>query len=192
MTGSTSKGAAGRQGRFRISWLAGAAAVVAVGVGVTGCATTETPQGSSQDATPGATASVTAETFTAQTAAGGQVSVPGSKPSVLFFFSIECGACGPFTKALAEVQRSAPEAANYVAVDVASYETASDVEAFLAQNQASSLAYAIDTNTRLISAYRVNQLSTAVVLDASGTEVFRGVEPSVAQIRDALTKAGAQ
>jgi len=159
---------------------------------VTGCATTETPQGSSQGAAPGATASVTAEAFTAQTAAGGQVSVPGSKPSVLFFFSIECGACGPFTKALAEVQRSAPEAANYVAVDVASYETAPDVEAFLAQNQASSLAYAIDTNTRLISAYQVNQLSTAVVLDASGTEVFRGVEPSVAQIRDALTKAGAR
>ncbi len=188
MTGSTSKGATGRQGRFRMSWLAMAAVVVAVGVGVTGCATTETPQSSSQGVAPGATA----DAFTAQTVAGTQVSVPGSKPSVLFFFSIECGACGPFTKALAEVQRSAPEAANYVAVDVASYETATDVEAFLAQNQASSLAYAIDTNTRLISAYQVNQLSTAVVLDASGTEVFRGVEPSVAQIRDALTKAGAR
>lgn len=188
MTGSTPQGAAGRQGGFRTSWLAGAAVVVAVGVGVTGCATTQTPQGSYQSAAPAATA----EAFTAQTAAGAQVSVPGSKPSVLFFFSVECGACGPFTKLLAEVQLSAPDAANYVAVDVASYETAPDVEAFLAQNQASSLAYAIDTNTRLISAYQVNQLSTAVVLDASGTEVFRGVEPSVAQIRDALTKAGAR
>lgn len=187
MTSSTSQGATGRQGRFRNSWLAGAALVVAVGVGVTGCATTEIPQGSSQ----GAAAGATAEAFTAQTAAGARVSVPGSKPSVLFFFSIECGACGPFTKVLAEVQQSAPEAANYVAVDVASYETAPDVEAFLAQNQASSLAYAIDTNTRLISAYQVNQLSTVVVLDASGTEVFRGVEPSVEQIRDALTEAGA-
>ena len=188
MTSSTSQGATGQHGRFRKSWLAGAALVVAVGVGVTGCATTETPQSSSQGAASGATA----EAFTAQTAAGAQVSVPGSKPSVLFFFSIECGACGPFTTALAEIQQSAPEAANYVAVDVASYETAPEVEAFLAQNQASSLAYAIDTNTRLISAYQVNQLSTAVVLDASGTEVFRGVEPSVAQIRDALTEAGAQ
>lgn len=65
------------------------------------------------------------------------------------------------------MQQSAPKAANYVAVDVASHESAPDVEAFLAQNQALSLAYAIDTNTRLISAYQVNQLSAAVVLAAS-------------------------
>jgi len=64
------------------------------------------------------------------------------------------------------VQPSAPKAANYVAVDVLSHESAPDVEAFLAQNQALSLAYAIDTNTPLISAYQVNQLNTAVVLDA--------------------------
>lgn len=174
---------------MRRPWVIGAAVLVSVGLSLSGCATT---QGPSQDTASGAPAAVAAGAFTAQTAAGWQVSVPGSKPSVLFFFSIECGSCGPFTTMLAEVQQSASEAANYVVVDVAPYETAPEVEAFLAQNQASSLAYAIDTNTRLISAYQVNQLSTAVVLDASGTEVFRGVEPSVAQIRDALTKAGAQ
>jgi len=188
MTSSTAQGAPGRQGRFRKSWLAGAALIVAVGVGVTGCATTETPQSSSQ----GAAAGATAEAFTAQTAAGAQVAVPGSKPSVLFFFSIECGACGPFTKALAEVQQSAPEAANYVAVDVASYETAPEVEAFLTGNEASSLAYTVDTDASLITAHQINQLETTVVLDASGTEVFRSVAPSVAQIRDALTEVAAQ
>ena len=52
------------------------------------------------------------------------------------------------------------------------------------------MAFATDTNARLISAYHVQDLSTAVVLNASGTVVFRAVDPSAGQIRDALTKAG--
>ena len=93
---------------------------------------------------------------------------------------------------LAGVQRNAPQGANYVAVDVAPSETSADITSFLAQNNASSMAYATDTNAQLISAYQVNQLSTAVVLNASGTVVFRAVDPSAGQIRDALTTAGAR
>ncbi|MFJ6272396.1 TlpA family protein disulfide reductase [Pseudarthrobacter oxydans] len=129
--------------------------------------------------------------FTALTSQGEQVSVPGSKPSVLFFFSIECGACGPGTRVLAEVQRSSPAAVNYVAVDIAPYETADQIREFLAGNGASSLAFASDTDTRLITAYGINQVSTAVVLDAAGTEVFRAVEPDAAELRTALAATGA-
>ncbi|WP_205677030.1 MULTISPECIES: thioredoxin-like domain-containing protein [unclassified Arthrobacter] len=129
--------------------------------------------------------------FTAATSQGEQVPVPGSKPSVLFFFSIECGACGPGTRMLAEVQRSSPAAVNYVAVDIAPYETADEIKEFLAGNGASSLAFASDTDTRLITAYGINQVSTAVVLDAAGTEVFRAVEPDAAELRTALAAAGA-
>ena len=129
--------------------------------------------------------------FTAVTSQGEQVPVPGSKPTVLFFFSIECGACGPGTQVLAEVQRSSPAAVNYVAVDIAPYETVDEITEFLAGNGASSLAFASDTDTRLITAYRINQVSTAVVLDAAGTEVFRAVEPGAAELRTALAAAGA-
>lgn len=129
--------------------------------------------------------------FTAVTSQGEQVPVPGSKRSVLFFFSIECGACGTGTRMLAEVQRSSPAAANYVAVDIAPYETADEIREFLARNEASSLAFASDTDTRLITAYGVNQVSTAVVLDGAGTEVFRAVGPGAAELRTALAAAGA-
>lgn len=129
--------------------------------------------------------------FTAVTSQGEPVPVPGSKPSVLFFFSIECGACGPGARVLAELQRSSPAAVNYVAVDIAPYETADEIREFLTGNGASSLAFASDTDTRLITAYGINQVSTAVVLDAAGTEVFRAVEPGAAELRTALAAAGA-
>lgn len=129
--------------------------------------------------------------FTAVTSQGEQVPVPGSKPSVLFFFSIECGTCGSGARVLAELQRSSPVAGNYVAVDIAPYETADQIREFLTGNGASSLAFASDTDTRLITAYGINQVSTAVVLDAAGTEVFRAVEPDAAELRTALAAAGA-
>ncbi|GAA1640735.1 hypothetical protein GCM10009700_29370 [Brevibacterium sanguinis] len=121
--------------------------------------------------------------FTAVTSQGEKVPVPGgSKPSVLFFFSIGCGACGPGIRVLAEVQNISPAAANYVAVDIAPYETAEEIKEFLAGNNASSLAFASDSDIRLVTAYQINQVSTAVVLDAAGIEVFRGVKPGAAEL----------
>lgn len=78
----------------------------------------------------------------------------------------------------------------YIAVDIAPNETAEEIEEFLALNQASSLAYASGLNTQLITAYQINQVSTFVVLDAAGREVFRAVEPGAEQLRAALATAG--
>ncbi len=134
-------------------------------------------------------ASTAATAFTATTLSGDQVGVPGGKPSVVFFFSATCGSCGPGARALAEAQASTPDA-NYVAVDMDPSESVAVVRSFLTANDASTLAYARDTDAALTRAYELTQLSTAVVLDASGTEVYRGVDPTPAQIRAALTKAG--
>jgi peroxiredoxin len=114
--------------------------------------------------------------------------VPGGKPSVLFFFSVECGGCGPATQALAQAQQTVGDRANFVVVDVAAYETPAEIADFLAAYQATTLAYAIDTDASWISTYGVSQLSTAVVLDAAGREVFRAVEPSADQVRAELAK----
>lgn len=124
--------------------------------------------------------------FTASTVEGAQFPVPGSKPSVLLFFNIECGACGPVTNVLAQVQRDSPVKADYVAVDIAPYETAEEIVAFLHENEAASLAFASDLNARLITAYQINQVSTVVVLDPTGSEVFRAVDPSAEELSSAL------
>lgn len=132
-----------------------------------------------------------ATAFTATTLSGGQVAVPGDKPSVVFFFSATCGSCGPGARALAQAQASTPNV-NYVAVDIDPRESVDVVRKFLTANRAGNLAYARDTDAALTRAYQLSQLSTAVVLDASGTEVYRGVDPTATRIRSALTKAGAE
>lgn len=132
-----------------------------------------------------------ATALTATTLSGQKVIVPGGNPSVVFFFSVNCGSCGPGAQALARAQKVNPSA-NFVAVDVDPSESTTDVRKFLTANQAGGLAYLLDTHGSHARAYQLTALSTAVVLDAAGTEVFRGVDPSPDQIRAALTKAGAQ
>ncbi|GAB3662969.1 hypothetical protein GCM10027596_25380 [Nocardioides korecus] len=60
--------------------------------------------------------------FTARTTAGQAIKVPGGRPTVLLFFSVECGTCGPAAKALAQARADDHAAANFVVVDVAAYE----------------------------------------------------------------------
>jgi hypothetical protein len=121
--------------------------------------------------------------FTAATASGQQLMVPGGKPSAIFFFSANCGTCA---------QQANPDAANYVAVDVDPNETTAEIAAFLTDNQAATLAVTSDTTGRLIGAYQVTQLGTMVVLDPDGQVVSRAYEPTTAQIQDMLNQAGAR
>ncbi|MGH7743629.1 MAG: TlpA family protein disulfide reductase [Candidatus Dormibacteria bacterium] len=130
--------------------------------------------------------------FTAATMSGQQVTVPGGKPSVLLFFGVTCGGCGPTATALGRLQRQAPGSANFVGVDITPGETDSDVRGFLTTNYATDLGYAFDTNTRLIKALGVTQLTTVIVLDTSGTPTYRAVEPTPAQVQTELTKLAAR
>ena len=178
---------------LRRHWLAiaGAALVTLLVLAVTFTALGPQPDPAPGAASSAAGSSKAATAFTASTLSGEEVPVPGGKPSVVFFFSATCGTCGPGARALAEAQASTPNA-NYVAVDIDPNESVKDVQEFLTANDASTLAYALDTDAALTRAYQLTQLSTAVVLDASGTEVYRGVDPTPTQIRSALTKAGVE
>ncbi|MGH3679386.1 MAG: TlpA family protein disulfide reductase [Natronosporangium sp.] len=149
------------------------------------------PSGQPTGGAPNQADAASPATLAARTLDGNKVTVPGNRPSVLFFFSVECGGCGPSAQALAHAQQAVGDKATFVAVDVAGYETETDVTSFLTSYQATTLAYAIDTDSRWIRTYNVNQLSTAVVLDRAGQEVFRAVEPSAEQIRAELAKVTA-
>ncbi len=141
---------------------------------------------------PGGSGQAGADTsFTASTLTGQEVTLPSGKPTVILFFSATCGSCGPSAQALTAAQQSNPEA-TYVAVDIDPTETADDAREFLTANHAEGLAYATDTDGSISGAYEVTRLSTAVVLDAEGTEVSREVEPTLDQILAALTAAGSR
>ncbi|GGO85463.1 hypothetical protein GCM10011584_05490 [Nocardioides phosphati] len=183
----------GPAGGLRRRWLtiAGAALVTLLVLAVTYTALSSQPDPAPGAASSTAGSSKVATAFTASTLSDEEVPVPGGKPSVVFFFSATCGTCGPGARALAEAQAGTPDA-NYVAVDIDPNESVEDVREFLTANDAGTLAYARDTDAALTRAYELTQLSTAVVLDASGTEVYRGVDPTPTQIRSALSKAGVE
>lgn len=72
-------------GRRRVGrpWVVGAALAVSVGLTLAGCATTQTAPtapGTTTSAVPAASGA-----FTERTVNGAQVTIPGSKPTVLFF-----------------------------------------------------------------------------------------------------------
>lgn len=140
----------------------------------------------------GAAPAKAAGAFTARTLDGTGVDVPESRPSALFFFSVECGACGPGAQSLAHAQKAVGAKANFVAVNVNPGDTAGDISGFLRDNQAERLALIRDTDARLLQAYQVHQLSTAVILNASGQVVYRKVDPTAAQIQAELAKVGAR
>lgn len=164
------------RGRPRSVVLALVAAVLLVGCGPTTKQAAPTPTGAS---TP---------RFTAQTVSGETVKIPGDKPAVVLFFSVECGSCGPTAHALAQVQARDPRAADFAVVDIAPNETPADVKGFLRDNDANSLAYTVDTDGRLFRSYRVTQLTTVLIIDADGRVAYRAVEPTAATIRAELAK----
>ncbi|MEO5709516.1 MAG: thioredoxin-like domain-containing protein [Nocardioidaceae bacterium] len=128
--------------------------------------------------------------FTASTLSGEKVAIPNGKPSVVFFFAASCVTCGSGAHALAENQSSIPSV-SYVAVDIDPSESEAVVRNFLSDNGAESLAFTLDTDATLAVAFKVTQLSTAIVLDASGAEVDRVVHPTTSKLRTALAEAGA-
>jgi peroxiredoxin len=188
--GSSASGP-GPAGGVRRRWLAVVGGVLTLLVlAVTSTALSSEPAPGPAAGSPGTASAQPATAFTAATFSGEEISVPGGRPSVVFFFAASCATCGTGARALAETQARIPDV-NYVAVDVDPGESVDVVREFLAANDASTLAYARDTGAALTRAYQLTQLSTAVVLDASGTEVYRGVDPTPAQISSALAEAGA-
>lgn len=174
-----------RPGRRRALWLIGALVAVLTVAAVVYTALTPTSSAGAVGAGPaGGPVS-----FTATTMAGPPVTVPGAKPSVLLFFGVSCGGCGPTSTALAQIQQQNPDAANFVGVDITPGETDGDVRGFLTANHATGLGYAFDTDTRLIRALGVTQLTTVVVLDATGAPTWRAVEPTREQVQAALATA---
>ncbi|GAB7145672.1 thioredoxin-like domain-containing protein [Mycobacterium riyadhense] len=191
---TTTRRAAPRS-RRRLVWIAvAAAAVLAIAVVLYSALSRSNNQTAPEPAAgPGETAApVASATFTAQTLQGQQITVPdGSRPSVLLFFSVACGGCGPTAHALGQAQQATGAKATFVAVNIDPADSEQDIKDFLTANQATGLAYTRDTNATLMSTYQATQVSTVVVLDTSGRTAFRAVEPGADTIRAELGKVGA-
>ncbi|MDV8128866.1 TlpA family protein disulfide reductase [Rhodococcus qingshengii] len=125
------------------------------------------------------------------TVSGSTVSVPGEKPTAVFFFSVGCGACVGGAKALAGAAEKLGSAASFVLVDMNPGESAQTVTGFQSDTGTQAIPAVIDTGATLTTRYSVAALSTLLVIDPSGKVSYRATDPSTDQITDALRKAGA-
>ncbi|MGI9084129.1 MAG: TlpA family protein disulfide reductase, partial [Aeromicrobium sp.] len=139
----TSASGPGPVGGTRRRWLAIAGAS---GATLLVLAVAYTAFGSQPAPAPGAassaagSASTAATAFTATTLSGEKVSIPGGKPSVVFFFAASCVTCGSGAQAVAEAQAGVPSV-SYVAVDIDPSESEAVVRDFLTDNGAETLAF---------------------------------------------------
>jgi hypothetical protein len=158
--------------RRRCPWLV--AVVVAVMV-VAACACSSNA---------GQSAPVDAGRFSASRADGTSVTVPGSTPSVVYFFS---AGCSQGAAAVAEAQRRAA-GATYVAVDIDPGQGVAQMRAVLQAAGAPDLAVTGDPDAAIMTSYGVPTVGTTVVLDSTGKAVFSGVEASTGAITAAVGK----
>lgn len=162
--------------------LAAAVAMLAAGCGGTDTAATQ--------AHPGASPAVQRASLT--TLDGTTVTVPGSKPAALFFFSVSCGECIDGATSLAEAATALGDKADFLAVDMDPSESPQLIREFLDYIKAPQLPVAIDTGAVLTRRFQVAALSTLIVVNPSGTVTYRATDPTANQIKAELAKLGAQ
>ena len=165
--------------RFRRPALAAAALALSAALALTGCTSTDT---TAQDPV----APVQVDTVT-----GTSISVPGDKPTALFFFSVGCGECVGGAKSVAQAAGQLGDKASFVLVDVDPGESAQTVAGFQDFTGTQALPAVIDTGATLTTRLSVASLSTLVVVDPAGKVTYRATDPSADQITTALRDAGA-
>ena len=168
-------------------WTALAATLtVALATTVTACGITDTAQTTSSSSPAAPTATLT-------TLDGAPVTIPGSKPAALFFFSVGCGACVGGATSLAQSATAVGDKADFLAVDMDPRESPETVRGFLDHIKAPQLPATIDTGAALSRRFQVAALSTLIVIDPRGGKVtYRATDPTADQIKAELAKVGAQ
>lgn len=167
------------------------AVTAALAAGATACGTRDAS--APKPASAGASSSSASQQGTAVTTIGDEkITVPGNKPTALFFFSVGCGECAGGAKSLATAGKALNGKASVLAVDMDPSESPQAIRQFLGYIKAPELPAAIDTGAALSQKYKVAALSTLIVVDPAGKVTFRATDSGPDQIQTALQKAGAK
>lgn len=122
---------------------------------------------------------------------GQDVELPAGRPTVVFFFAAWCGTCIPEAQALDELQDDLGDEVVILAIDADPGDTPEAIEEFMAAAGDPDYSVAQDVDGALTQAFNITALDATVVMDASGTVVFRDSVPTtIDELRDALRRAG--
>lgn len=165
-------------------------AAAALAAGATACGSHNAP--TSPSAAGAATRPGAPKGTQIATIAGEKITVPGDKPTALFFFTVGCGECAGGAKSLATAGKALSGKAGVLAVDMDPSESPQTIRQFLTYINAPQLPAAIDTTATLARRYQVAALSTLIVVDPAGKVAYRATDPGPETIQAALHQSGAK
>jgi thiol-disulfide isomerase/thioredoxin len=179
-----------RQRRLRGRSLIGLAAIAAA-VLLASCGTNPATRGRTAASASGLRGAATGQAALT-TIDGAAVRVPGDKPSVLVFMSINCADCADAARTLARVEAAtkataraahlATTKARFLGVDMDRGVSSQTVADLMHSVGAAGLPTVLDQKAVLSGAYQVTALSTVLVIDPTGRVRFRAINPSPAKI----------
>lgn len=104
---------------------------------------------------------------------GERVTVPSTRPTVLFFMASWCYTCVPQAEAMKNLEQEYAGKADFVAVDVTPENTKADVDEFRKLAGNPSHPYVIDKTSQLTKKYGITSLDTTVVVASDGEVLGR-------------------
>lgn len=104
---------------------------------------------------------------------GKALTVPSTRPTVLYFMASWCYTCVPQAEAMKELEQEYAEKADFVAVDVTPENTKTQVDQFRELAGAPGYPFVIDQTGELTQKYAVTSLDSTVVVAPDGEVLGR-------------------
>lgn len=139
----------------------------------------------------GAQAGQVAPDFTVPTLDGATFTLSEQRgnPTIIFFTAYWCGSCIPKAQELGQLYQEYKGRVTIIALDIDPTSTPELLDRFKQAAGNGAFVWALDSGSKVATAYRVNSLSTAIILDGAGRIVYRGQFPtSYAALKAELEK----
>ena len=104
---------------------------------------------------------------------GKALTVPSSRPTVLYFMASWCYTCVPQAKAMKELEQQYADKADFVAVDVTPENTKTQVDEFRELADTPGYPFVVDQTGELTQKYAVTSLDSTVVIAPDGVILGR-------------------
>lgn len=104
---------------------------------------------------------------------GKALTVPSTRPTVLYFMASWCYTCVPQAEAMKELEQEYADKADFVAVDVTPENTKTEVDQFRELAGNPGYPYVVDRTRELIQKYGVMSLDSTIVVSPEGEVLAR-------------------
>lgn len=159
-----------RTNRRRVLTLA---ALIAAAVIVVVLALTALNRGAGADTNSGRAGGNDVERTEITSTEGEPVTVPGERPTVLYFMASWCFTCVPQAEAMKELEAEYADQAQFIAVDVTPENTKAEVDGFRELAGFPKHPYVVDETGQLSKKYEIISLDSTVVIAPDGEILAR-------------------